>query len=95
MNKVMAGGEDLKFELSLEEVMPDFEPADLASIKITRPTAPVTDEQVNDALNELAKAQRGFEDKTGAAKDGDQLVIDFLGRIDGEAIRWRRGRRRR
>ena len=85
MNKVMAGGEDLKFELSLE-VMPDFEPADLASIKITRPTAPVTDEQVNDALNELAKAQRGFEDKTGAAKDGDQLVIDFLGRIDGEAF---------
>ena len=85
MNKVMAGGEDLKFELSLE-VMPDFEPADLASIKITRPTAPVTDEQVNDALNELAKAQRGFEDKSGAAKDGDQLVIDFLGRIDGEAF---------
>ncbi|MEQ1491196.1 MAG: trigger factor [Terricaulis sp.] len=85
MNKVMAGGEDLKFELSLE-VMPDFEPADLNSLKITRPTAAVSDEQVNDALSELAKAQRGFEEKSGAAVDGDQLVIDFLGRIDGEAF---------
>jgi len=85
MAKVMAGGEDLKFELSLE-VMPDFEPADLKDIKITRPTAAVSEEQVNEALAELAKAQRGFEEKTGAAADGDQLVIDFLGRIDGEAF---------
>jgi trigger factor len=83
INKVIAGGEDLKFELSLE-VMPDFEPADLKSIKITRPIAAVSDEQVNEALNELAKAQRGFEDKQGAAAEGDQLVIDFLGRIDGK-----------
>jgi trigger factor len=85
MTKVMAGGEDLKFELSLE-IMPDFEPTDLKSIKITRPTAAVTDEQVSEALNELAKAQRGFEEKTGAAKDGDQLVVDFTGRIDGEVF---------
>ncbi len=85
IQKVMAGGEDLKFELSLE-VMPDFEPVDLKTIKVSRPTAPVTDEQVKDALDELAKAQRGFEEKTGAAKDGDQLVVDFTGRIDGEAF---------
>jgi trigger factor len=63
MAKVMAGGEDLKFELSLE-VMPDFEPTDLKKIKITRPVADVTEAQVNDSLNELAKAQRGFEEKT-------------------------------
>ncbi|MGQ0533216.1 MAG: trigger factor [Caulobacteraceae bacterium] len=85
LSKVMAGSEDLQFELSLE-VMPDFEPIDLKTIKIARPTAPVTDEQVNEALNELAKAQRGFEEKKGAAKDGDQVVVDFTGRIEGEAF---------
>lgn len=85
IQKVMSGGEDLKFELSLE-IMPDFEPVDLKTIKITRPTAAVTDEQVNEALNELAKAQRGFEVKQGAAKDGDQLIVDFTGRIDGETF---------
>lgn len=85
MQKVMAGGEDLKFELSLE-IMPEFEPVDMKTIKVTRPTAPVTEEQVKEALDELAKAQRGFEEKAGAAKDGDQLVVDFVGRMDGEAF---------
>ena len=85
INKVVAGQQDLQFELTLE-VMPDFEPTDLKSIAITRPIAPVTDEQVETALNDLAKAQRGFEDKDGKAAEGDQVNIDFVGRIDGEAF---------
>src|SRR5262245_24474786 len=85
INKVVAGGEDLKFELSLE-IMPDFEPADLKTIAITRPLAPVSDEQVETALKELSTQQRGFEDKTGAAEDGDAVIVDFVGRIDGEAF---------
>lgn len=85
INKVIAGSEDLLFELSLE-VMPEFEPVDLKSISITRPVAEVTEAQVDEALAELAKAQRGFEDKTGAAADGDAVIVDFTGRIDGEAF---------
>jgi len=67
-------------------VMPDFEPTDLKDIAITRPVAPVEDAQVEEQLNELAKANRGFEDKADAAADGDQVNIDFVGRIDGEAF---------
>jgi trigger factor len=85
LNKVVAGGEDLKFELSLE-IMPDFEPVDLKTISITRPMTPVGDEQVETALKDLAAQQRGFEDKTGAAEDGDAVIVDFVGRIDGEAF---------
>lgn len=85
INKVVAGDEDLQFELTLE-VMPEFEPVDLKKIAITRPTTAVTDEQVEEQLKELAQAQRGFEDKTGAAADGDELNIDFLGKLDGEAF---------
>jgi trigger factor len=85
MEKVVAGTQDLQFELSLE-VMPDFEPVDLKTVAITRPVAPVTDEQVEEELKKLAQAQRGFEDKAGAAADGDELNIDFIGRIDGEAF---------
>ena len=85
ITKVVAGGEDLKFELSLE-VMPDFEPVDLKTISITRPVAPVTDEQVETSLKELATQQRGFEDKAGAAADGDAVVVDFIGRFDGEVF---------
>lgn len=85
MTKVVAGAEDLSFELSLE-VMPEFEPADLKGVSVVRPIAPVTDEQVDEAMAELAQNTRGFEDKTGAAAKGDAVIIDFLGRVDGEAF---------
>lgn len=83
--KVAAGEADLQFELSVE-IMPQFEPADAKAISIIRPTAPVSDEQVDEALSELAKAHRGFEDKDGAAAEGDAVTLDFIGRIDGEAF---------
>lgn len=85
INKVVAGQEDLQFELSLE-VMPEFEPTDLKSISITRPVTPVSDEQIEEQLKEIAAANRGYEDKDGAAADGDQVIVDFVGRIDGEAF---------
>lgn len=83
--KVVAGTEDLQFELSLE-IMPDFEPVDLKTISITRPVAAVTDEQVEASLKELASQHRSFEDKKGPAAEGDAVVVDFVGRIDGEAF---------
>lgn len=85
IEQVVAGTSDLQFEVSLE-IMPDFEPADLKTISITRPTAAVTDEQVGEALAEVARSQRVYEDKDGAAADGDQIVLDFVGKIDGEAF---------
>jgi trigger factor len=85
MGKVAAGEADLAFQVSVE-VMPDFEPADFKSIVITRPVAPVLESQVDEALAELAKGNRSFEDKAGMAVDGDAVVVDFLGKIDGEAF---------
>jgi trigger factor len=85
IQQVVAGTSDLQFELSLE-IMPEFEPVDLKTISLTRPVAPVSDEQVDEALKELARAQHDFEDKDGPAVDGDQVVVDFVGRIDGEAF---------
>ncbi|MGE0741321.1 MAG: trigger factor [Hyphomonadaceae bacterium] len=85
INQVMSGQADLQFELTLE-IMPDFEPVDLKTIAITRPVAEVSDEQVDEQLSEVAKANRGFEDKDAAAEDGDALIVDFVGRIDGEAF---------
>jgi trigger factor len=85
IQEVVAGNSDLQFELSLE-IMPEFEPVDLKTISITRPVAPVSDEQVDEALTELARSRREFEDKDGAAADGDQVIVDFVGRLDGEAF---------
>lgn len=85
MQKVAAGEADLQFEVSLE-VMPDFEPTDLKTISITRPVAAVSDSQIDESLAELARAQRAYEEKSGAAEEEDQVVLDFVGKIDGEAF---------
>lgn len=85
LEKVVTGAEDLSFELSLE-IMPDFEPVDMKTISIVRPISPVEDAQVDQALSDLAKSQRAFEDKDGVAAEEDAVTIDFVGRIDGEAF---------
>ena len=88
MEKVLAGESDLDFDIAVE-VMPDFEPVDPATLKLERPVYTPTDAEVNEALKDLAKQNRTYEPRTGKtvkAKDGDMLVIDFIGRIDGEAF---------
>jgi trigger factor len=69
--------------------MPDFEPVAPASLELTRPVYEPADAEVDEALSELAKQNRTYEPRTGKslkAKDGDMVVIDFVGRIDGEAF---------
>ena len=88
MEKVLAGASDLAYEIQLE-VMPDFTPVDPSTLSLTRPVYAASDEEVQDALAELAKQQRSYEPKTGKsvkAADGDMVVMDFIGRIDGEAF---------
>ncbi len=86
MDKVMAGTEDLAYEMALE-VMPDFTPVDPKTLKLERPVYEASDADLDEALTELAGQAKSYEDKKGKAvkaADGDQLTIDFLGKLDGE-----------
>ncbi len=88
MEKVIAGGEDLAYDLDVE-IMPDFEPADISGLTLKRPTYASTDEEVASSLRELAEQSRTYAAREGedtAARDGDQVLIDFVGKIDGEAF---------
>jgi len=83
---VLKDGKDFNFEISLE-VMPEFETVDPKTLKLEKPVAPVADEQVEEALSELAEQTKSYETKTGKtakAGQGDKVVIDFVGKIDGE-----------
>ena len=85
MNAVLGGGVDLAYELAVE-VMPDFEPLDASKLKLKRPVYAPTDKEVDEALADLAKQAGTFAPRTGKsvkAKDGDQVLIDFLGSVDG------------
>ena len=86
MDKVIAGQEDLAYEMSLE-VMPEFTPVDVKTLKLKRPTYEATDADLDEALTELAGQAKSYEDKKGKtvkAAEGDEVTIDFLGKLDGE-----------
>jgi trigger factor len=86
MEKVIAGQEDLAYEMALE-VMPDFTPTDVKKLKLARPTYEATDADLDEALTELAGQAKSYEDKKGKtvkAAEGDEVTIDFLGKLDGE-----------
>lgn len=88
LQQVIDGKADLAYEIAVD-VMPEFEPVDPATLSLVRPVHAPTDEEVEEALTELAGQNRTYEPRTGKtvkAKDGDQLIIDFVGRIDGEAF---------
>lgn len=82
---VAEGKADLAFDLKVE-IMPEFEPVDVGTVAVTRPVADVEESQIEEALGELLKANRQYEDKEGEAALDDVVTIDFVGKIDGEAF---------
>lgn len=80
-------GDDLVVDVTYE-ALPAIPEADLSGIELERLVVEASDEQVNEALENLAKNAQSFEDrkKGSKAKDGDQVVIDFKGMVDGEAF---------
>ncbi|MBS0362244.1 MAG: trigger factor [Proteobacteria bacterium] len=88
MEQVIEGKADLAYELAVD-LMPEFEPTDITALSLTRPVYEPTAKEVDEALAELAKQNRTYEAKTGKAvkaADGDMVVIDFVGKLDGEAF---------
>ena len=80
-------GKDAELTVELE-VLPAIEAPSLDGLKLDRLVVPVTDAQVDEAAADLAKNQKSFKDapKTRKAQDGDQLIIDFVGKVDGVAF---------
>ncbi|MCW8874299.1 MAG: trigger factor [Gammaproteobacteria bacterium] len=79
------GGETLQYVATFE-VYPEFEPAAVSAIKVTRPKAEVTDADVDGMLEKLRKQRVSWEPKDTAAALGDRVIIDFVGTIDGESF---------
>jgi trigger factor len=82
---VAKGEVDLDFHMHVE-VMPEFTPIDPKTLSLKRPTAMVTDEDVEKALQDLADTQMTYEPKPKDAKAElkDSLLIDFAGKVGGK-----------
>ncbi|MEM1389462.1 MAG: trigger factor [Pseudomonadota bacterium] len=87
MEAVLDGEADLSFEFHID-VMPEFEPTDIKKLKVTKPVAEITDEEIEERLGQIAEANQQYDKrgKTAKAREKDAVVMDFLGKIDGEAF---------
>jgi len=77
-------GKDAELSVSLE-VLPVIEAPSLDGLKLEKLTVPVSDEAVEEAVERIASQQKRFVDakKGKKAEDGDQLIVDFVGKLDG------------
>ena len=80
-------GGDLEFTMTLD-IMPEIEPVDFAKIELEKLVVKVDDKDVEEQLQRLADMHKDSQPISGdrASKKGDVLVIDFVGKIDGEAF---------
>lgn len=76
-------GTDLEFKLAVE-VLPDIQPMDFGELKLERLKPEVPEDEVQQALERVAKQQRKSEVAERAAETGDVVVIDFKGSVDGK-----------
>ncbi len=79
-----AQGKDAELSVSLE-VLPDITAPSVDGLTLERLTVPVTDKELDEALAKFAANQKSWKDapKSKKSADGDQLIIDFVGSVDG------------
>jgi len=80
-------GKDLVAKLTAE-IMPEIVLPDLSSMAVDRPVLPEDEAGIDETLQRLADENRPTTkvEKKRKAKLGDVVLIDFTGRIDGEAF---------
>ena len=80
-------GDDIEVSMSYE-ALPEIPEVDMAALKVEKLVVKADDAAIDETLTTLAENAQDFKArKKGAkAKDGDQVVFDFTGRVDGEAF---------
>lgn len=84
VERAMEAEGDLSFTVAVETI-PTFETGSFDDIELDRPVAEVSDEEIQRSIDTLAQGNRTFTPKEGddaVAASGDQVKIDFEGRID-------------
>mgnify|MGYP001794032007 FL=1 len=78
-------GDDVEVSMSYE-ALPEIPEIDLKKLKLEKLVVKADEASVDEALGNLAETAQDFKDrkKGSKAKDGDQVVMDFAGKVDGE-----------
>jgi trigger factor len=76
-------GAELRY-VALIEVMPEFTLNPVSELKLERPSAEITDADLEAMLETMRKQRPDFVEVAREAGDGDRVTVDFEGRIEGE-----------
>lgn len=84
VNEDWKEGDDIHVEMSYEK-LPEIPELDMSDVTLERMIVKADDSEVTEALEQLAASAQEFKarKKGSKAKDGDQVVIDFVGSVDG------------
>ena len=85
-------GDDIELRMNVE-VLPEIPEPKIENIKLERLTVEPDDKTVEAEIGRLAEQQKSYEDasKTHKAEMGDLVVVDFEGKVDGEAFEGGKG----
>jgi trigger factor len=80
-------GDDVVVAMAYE-ALPEIPEADLSTVSLEKLVVKAADADVEEALGNIADTAKSFADRDEgvAAKDGDQVTIDFLGKVDDVAF---------
>lgn len=81
--KSMEAGRNLQFVATFE-VYPEVSLGDFAQIEVERKVADITEADVDTMIETLRKQRQTWKAVDRAAQDGDQVTIDFVGKMNGE-----------
>ncbi len=79
----MGEGEDLKYA-AIFEILPEISLKGLDNLKLDRPVAAVTEADIDTMIESLRKQRPNWKPVTRAARNGDRVLVDFAGTIDGQ-----------
>ncbi|MBP6345808.1 trigger factor [Neisseriaceae bacterium CLB008] len=68
------------------EVYPEITVGDLSAKEVEKVVAKVGDAEIDQTIEILRKQRTRYNHVERAAQDGDRIIIDFVGKIDGEAF---------
>ena len=86
-NEDWKAGDDVNVDMTYEK-LPEIPDVDLSTIKLEKMIVKADEASIDEALANLAETAQDFKArKAGSkAKDGDQVVMAFVGKVDGEAF---------
>lgn len=76
---------DLKYVVSFE-VFPEITLKDFSEMQLEKPVAELTDEDVEEALAKISNQMADWNTVERESKNGDKLVIDYEGTMEGETF---------